>query len=338
MLRNLKKMLILIPCMILGLFLLSNSKAFALEWGVVGAESVVIGEGTGNETTYYFTDDTSWEFKTELLGDKWYNKYNNYGKYGFLTYVIIRPDGSATKESEKINFVNTKGSFSINDITTKEYVDTVDVDSRASVVPAGTYYVDIRYYKVYLDYFTLWQQDGVDTVRIVVGDGTKPEANVTFNDTTNQFTIEASALKDGKGHSLIKSVSYYFSETDIQNEVKTFLTNMEASSDYDTLSFKNSTVKINIDKPSGNYNYLYVMVITYNGEPKIVTFDMNEEKLDAGVGSGSNQSATNNSNNNDGLWDFEFGELILLVLVVVLIVSCVLIITQKIVDYKKRLY
>ena len=39
-----------------------------------------------------------------------------------------------------------------------------------------------------------------------------------------------------------------------------------------------------------------------------------------------------------GLFDYDFGELILLVLVVVLIVSCALIITQKIIDYRKRLY
>jgi len=52
----------------------------------------------------------------------------------------------------------------------------------------------------------------------------------------------------------------------------------------------------------------------------------------------SNVQQESNTNTDTGLFDYDFGELILLVLVVVLIVSCVLIITQKIVDYKKRLY
>lgn len=332
MLKNLKKMLILIPCMIFGLFLLSNSSVSAFDWELVGADSVVIGEGTSNETKYYFTDNTSWNFKTNLT-------VKDYAKYTFLTYVIVDPNGNATEESGKINFVNAKGAFSINDITSKEFNNTVDVSQRISIVPAGTYYVDITYYAGVYDFIKLWEL-GTDTIRIVVADGSEnciPNTTVTFNDSTNQFTIESSILKDGKGYSLIKDVEYYFSETDIQNEIKNFRTNMQASNSADQLSFKSSTVKVDIEKPSEEYNYLYVMVTTYNGYSKIVAFDMTEDVTEPGNG-GDNKTPTNNQNPNDGLWDFEFGELILLVLVVVLIVSCVLIITQKIVDYKKRLY
>ena len=346
---NFKKMLLLIPCMILGLFLFGNLNVSAEEWELVDCnDSVVIGEGSGNETPYYFTDDESWTFKMELLGDKWYNKYNKYAKYTYLTYVIIKPDGSATEESEKINFVNQNGSFTISDINAENYSRKEDVSQRVSVVEKGTYYVEIRYYSGFLG-IKGWKPRGdVDVVRVVLGNDNSlgvPEVSVDFNKNTNEFTIEASSLVDGKGYSLIKDVEYYFSETSIENTVDTFIDNMEASPLSNKSSFKKSSVTVNVEKPTEEYNYFYVMVTTYNGYSKIVAVDMSENDGDSssdsnvqGSGSSNNQNLNNNNDDKSGWPDFKLGELILLVLVVVLIVSCVLIITQKIVDYKKRLY
>ena len=77
------------------------------------------------------------------------------------------------------------------------------------------------------------------------------------------------------------------------------------------------------------------MVVSGNGYPSIVKFDIVNE-----VATPNEDPVTPeaNENNDTGLFDYGFGELILLVLVVILIVSCALIITQKIVDYKRRLY
>ena len=83
------------------------------------------------------------------------------------------------------------------------------------------------------------------------------------------------------------------------------------------------------------YKYVYVLVDTGNDYENILEYNISTQQ--------SEEKEPEHSNSKDqgsetGLFDYDFGELILLVLVVLLIVSCALIITQKIVDYKKRLY
>ena len=86
---------------------------------------------------------------------------------------------------------------------------------------------------------------------------------------------------------------------------------------------------------------LYLLVTTPHGYETLVSYDMTANQGGSSVNqvpSSNGQQNLNNSNDKDGLFDYDFGQLILIVLVVVLVVSCALIITQKIVDYKKRLY
>lgn len=345
MLKHIKKMLMFIPCMILGIFMLNSMNVCAEEWYLNNGDvnAVSVGEGTGLETTYYFTDDLSWEFKTKLTNSQKLTR-------SMITYVVVDPQGNATKESDGIVFVqsesgNIVGKFSISDISSLAFSEKVDISQRVSVVPKSTYYIDIKYYSC-----NYWcnekkdQQNGADTVRVVLGNDSKlgiPKVDVAFDKATNQFKIDASILVDDKGYSLVNSVEYYFSKEPVENEISTFRNNMETSELKNRIEgFNSSTVKVEeIDKPSDEYKYMYVMVTTHSGYSKIVAFDMNEdENSTEASGVSKNPLNSNNTNNESGWPDFEFGELILLVLVVVLIVSCVLIITQKIVDYKKRLY
>jgi hypothetical protein len=93
-----------------------------------------------------------------------------------------------------------------------------------------------------------------------------------------------------------------------------------------------------IEKVDGA-KYLYVMAKTGNNYSKIVEYDIDDnQKQQTPQKPADNTDAKDNQNDDSGLFDYEFGELILIILVIVLIVSCALIITQKIVDYKKRLY
>lgn len=330
MLANLKKMLVFVPCMILGLFLLNNASVSAADAKLLDANKVVIGE-ENRENTYYFTNSRAWEFRAD------FNVVADWDTY--VTYRVITPDGRATAESDKINYVNTGGKFSISDITALNYSETVDVSARSSVAPAGTYYVDIKYYGAYL--FVKWDQKKDETIKIVLGDdGTLslPTINIAYDSATNKYKVDASVMKGDKGYSVITNVDFYFSMDAVDNQVSTFYTNLASAEDKAKLaiSVPTSATSHEISGVEGKqYKHLYVMVTTANGYSKIAAYDMEtgtdnvvdeDKKTELGDEDGS------------GLFDYDFGELILLVLVVVLIVSCALIITQKIVDYKKRLY
>ena len=336
MLKNLKRMLVVIPCMIFGLFLVGSLNVSAAEWELVGATSTVeMGEGSKNERNYYFTSDTGWQINGELTG--WQKIRTT-----FITYQVIKPDGSATEESDFINIIDSRGVFTISDISKLDYREKVDVNSRISIVPAATYYVDIRHYGGLFGSIPGDQRGEVETIKIVLGKDNPtsiPNVNVSLNKTTNEFTIDASSLVDEKAYSLIKKVEYYFSDTAIDNTTSTFVENMEASPLYKSLDFKKSSVTVTVDKPIEEYGYLYVMVTTYHNYTNIKVYDIEnatDEQEDAGE---TGKNPLDNNNNDESGWpDFKLGEVILLVLVIVLIVSCVLIITQKIVDYKKRLY
>lgn len=333
MLRSLKKMLILIPCMIFGMFFVNSISVDAVNTELIGAKSITFGAENNGENKYFFTNSRSWEFKTE------YNVLID----TYLTYRIIKPTGEATKESKKINYVNSGGAFNIGDYTELEFTETEDMSTRVSVAPASTYYIDIKYYGSYLEGLLTWDQDKDETIKLVVCEDSTisiPSVSVEYDSVANKFTLNASVLKDGKGYSIIDKIEYYYSSTEIENEVSNFRANMENSADSDEVGFEKAPeVSVQFMGPGDSANtYLYVMVTTANNYSMIVSYDISNAD-DEPAGGGNNQTTgTNNNSDSTGLFDYGLGELILLVLVVVLIVSCVLIITQKIVDHKKRLY
>ena len=334
MLKNLKRMLVWIPCMIFGLFVCTSISVSAANAEMVDVHKVVVGEDT-RENTYYFTKDNSWEFSAEFsLVAEWDT---------FLKYRVITPEGKATPWSDKQEYVNNGGKFHISDYTTLDYSETEDVSSRNSVAPAGTYYVDIKYYGAYL--FIEWDQNKDETIKVIVGDidsFSYSKAELTYNNGTKEFTVEAATQNEnGKGYSIIENVRYYFSEVTVDNAVSNFVANMENSPVNGLLEFTPaSSVSLTIDRPEeAAYKYLYVMVSDGNGNSRILSYDLTEDNQGPSQ-EGEEKEELSNPSDEDGtgIFDFNFGELILLVLVVVLIVSCALIITQKLVDYKKRLY
>lgn len=333
MFKNFKKMLIWIPCMVLGLFLISGINVAAKDTVLTNGKKITVGENASSENTYYFTNNRGWEFDTSY----------NIAVDTYLTYRVIKPDGSATAESKKINYVNSGGVFSIGDYTGLSYSEKVDVSKRNSIAPAGTYYVDIKYYGSYLEGLITWDQNKDETLKIVVCEDTTesvPSVSISYDKVANKYTVNASVLKNGEGYSIINSIEYYFSDVAIDNEISTFRTHKEESSvSGEVENFeRNSNTTAEIEGTSNSsLGYLYVMVTTANNYSKIVHYEIVEDEDVQGNG-GQQAGGTGNNSGDTGLFDFEFGQLILLVLVVVLIVSCVLIITQKIVDHKKRLY
>lgn len=336
MFKNLKKMLFLIPCMILGMIFVGSMNVSAINTEVVGVKSIVLGENN-KENKYFFTTSRSWTFDTEynVLVDT------------YLTYRVIMPTGQATKESAKINYVNAGGEFTIGDYTQLEFTETVDVSGRVTAFPASTFYIDIKYYGSYLGEFLTWDQDKDETIKLVFCDSSSadsvPTATIQYDKISDLFTIDASILKNGKAYSVIDKIEYYYSASKVENQLSNFRKNMENSDECGELDFtKNSRVSVELEGPEDKENkHLYVMVTTAHGVSFIVSYTIGEENNPSSPGEGGSSDVTGTGSNGDpstGLFDYGLGELILLVLVVVLIVSCVLIITQKIVDHKKRLY
>lgn len=335
MFKSLRKMFIFIPCMILGLFFVSSLKVDAYNTELVGGKAITFGETKTNENTYFFTNSSSWEFKTD---------YKLMAMDTYLTYRVIKPNGEATKESEKINYVNADGSFNIGDYKELEFNETVDdMAERVSIAPASTYYIDIKYYGGFLGIFK-WHQDKDETIKLVVCEDVSlsfPTVGIKYDAQSNKFSVSASVLKDGKGYSVIDTIEYYYSASKVENDKDNFRQNMSTHVNPGSINFaKDSTVEVELAGPENEANkYVYVMVTTANGYPTIVSYEIGEgsTQVDSddtqtpGTSSGVNLGET-------GLFDYGLGQLIMLVLVVVLIVSCALIITQKIVDHKKRLY
>ena len=334
MLSNLKKMLVLIPCMILGLFLASSLEVYAADAVLVDETRVNIG-GDNKENTYYFSNSKTWEFKAE------YDIVWDYDT--LLQYRVVRPDGSATAWIDDY-YVDKGGVFVINDYTALSYTEKVDVSKRVSVAPAATYYVDIEYFSEYSRWsWTRKNQNKGEIIKIIVSgeDDTlnTPTANIKYNNQEKKYTVEASILKDGKGYGIITSSSYYFA-TEVKNNDKIydFNQNKQNSVHKGDLKFTPaSTITATFDAvESEPYKYVYAIVTTGNGYSKVVRYDI--ENSTSTPEQNYTEETDNSQDKPTGLFDYGFGELILLVLVVVLIVSCALIITQKIVDYKKRLY
>ena len=100
MFKNLKKFLVLIPCMVVAFLLFTNSKALAGDAVLMGADSVTVGQQS-KENTYYFSNSATWEFKASFKAVKDWDT--------FLKWRVVRPDGMATAWSKKDYYVDNDG-------------------------------------------------------------------------------------------------------------------------------------------------------------------------------------------------------------------------------------
>ena len=332
MFAKIKKMLFIIPIFVFGLFLSTQTSVFAGDAVLVNGEGYAFVGNQDKANTYYFSNDNLWEFKAEVnLVKDWDTD---------LRYRVIRPDGTATDWSEKVRYADTKGAFSIN-YTKLSYNQTVDMSNYKSVAPASTYFVDIEYYGQFL---WPWHQEEKDeTVKVIVsssiGSENIPSLNIVRSETNkNKFTVSSMiANGENEGTSIITNIEYFFSAEELAlTTEEEFYSNLKNSKLKGTLNIeKSSSVTQDfIVEDTDGQNYLYVLTKTGNGYSNIGKLNLQtgeEQKNPPTDGVGGDPG-------NSGLFDYDFGELILLVLAIVLVVSCVLIITQKIVDYKKRLY
>lgn len=330
MFKKIKKYLLVIPCMVFGMFLFSNIDVSANEAKLLRSTPVYVGDQT-KSNRYYFSNDFLWEFQVEgydaiLDGD------------AFVKWRVVNPAGMATSWQGSIKdtrYVDNGGKFSIKKYNELAYTQNVGLSGRDSVAPGSTYYVDIQYYT-----FTFWSshsKEKDETIKIVVGanvDGAAyiPSITVDYEKASRNFSIAASLTDDnGKGTGVVTSLKYFFSTQKEDGVGKS------AFSHSLPISYGNN-VTASLQNVDESAEYLYVLAESGNGYYTILEYDIDNE-----VTTDTDDDKTPESNEDDesdkgGLFDYRFGEIILIVLVIVLVVSCALIITQKIVDYKKRLY
>lgn len=332
MFRKMKKAVVLIPCMIFAFFLFNGTKAIAGNAKLIGAEVINIGN-SNKENTYYFTKNSVWEFETDykLITDEI-----------FLKWRVVRPDGRATEWSDKTPHIKQKGKFIISNYKSLAYTTDDDKsNSRFSVVPENTYYIDIMYYDQIL--WPIHKDKRDETIKVVVaGDSAAmiPLANISYDASNDQFSLSASFAQAGQN--LISSVQYLFASDSTvitsPDEFRAAYADKSITNKY-SATVNSETYARTIESDS-TADELYFLVSTPHGYEHLVSYDMT---INQGGNSVTQTPSTNgqqntNSNDDKGLFDYDFGQLILIILVVVLVVSCALIITQKIVDYKKRLY
>ena len=336
MLKKLKKMFILIPCAIFCLFLFGGKTVSATEAIVTEIESISVGEG--KENVYYFTNSDQWNIlitDIDIVGE-----WDTY-----LQYRVVRPDGSATAWSKKIKYPDTKGKFSINAFSESlSFTETVNIYERNSIVPGSTYYVDIEYYSQFL--WSEKNQNKGETLKIVYnannnGELYTPNVDVKYESTVKSYIVNASIVdKDKKGLSVIEKVEYLYSTEKLTlSDYDAFAAAYKESEVHGVLSVDyKSSFEGSIESSTSEQKYLYVYVETANGFYEIKEINL-ETKVEEGTTDKDKTPLENNNASEDtGLFDYDFGQFILLVLIIVLIVSCALIIAQKIIDYKKRLY
>ena len=342
MLKSLKRMLVLIPCMILGLFLCSSIDVSATKANLLTvdeenhtiATKISIGSG-GSQNEYYFTNSEVW---TLYITDIHTIKHLD----SSLEYRVVQPDGTAS-EWIYCEYTNTKldGKCQFN-ISSLSYTGEVDVTTRSSVLPENTWYIDVTYYK---ELFGKKNQNKDEIVKVIYnksqnGEINVPDPKISYDSSAKAYVVNASVLdSEGKGVSLITKGSYLFSDTklDVNMSVEDF--GKVAASVKGNLNFNPSkSVEAKISATDNDQKYLYVLVETGNGYHSIEEFDTTTKTEGEKTDDKDQKPVVDDKNDDTGLFDYDFGSFILLVLVIVLIVSCALIITQKIVDYKKRLY
>lgn len=333
MLKSLKKFLVIVPCMILAFFLFSGVKTMAKDAVLIGAEKEVIG-AESKENTYYFSNSTTWEFRSVSNPVKEWDTY--------LKWRVVAPNGMATEWSGKDYYVDNDDKFIINNYKELSYTVNLGLDGRISVAPAQTYYVDIEYYASFLYMFDK-HQDKDETIKIVVAENkdlATPVVNVEYNDVTDKFSIAASFKQAGYG--IITDVEYLFASEDKNiSNYSGFTAAKKGAIREGAISITPSSAINTTLSGESSATMLYVAVKTGNDYITVVSFDMTSPDNNNNNPSNPSQDTDfkdNQENKSDGLFDYGIGQLILIILVIVLIVSCALIITQKIVDYKKRLY
>lgn len=343
MFKTVKKIFILVPCMIFALFLFNSTKVSATEASVINTKVVKYGEN--NENVYYFTCSDQWDV---LISD--IHVIRDWDT--FLRYRVIRPNGYASPWSDKVEYPETDGKFTINaysevlsfkpqDSSSQEYVD---MSSFTTIVEGATYFIEIKYYSSIVGFEKDQNKDEI--LKVVYnpadkGDMYTPKLNVVYDKVSKSYNVDSSIVDEkGKALSVVFNVQYMFTTEKYV---------MQKKSDFDDACKKEECVSIKdglykpsfdgaISEPTGEKKYLYVLSESANGYYEIKEINVNT-KTEEGKTDKEKTPVTEDVTTNDtGLFDYDFGEFILLVLIIVLIVSCALIITQKIVDYKKRLY
>lgn len=340
MMTKLKKALIIIPCMVFGLFLCQTAKISANEAVLTNGKFTYVGDSSMKENKYYFATKETWEFKV--------NDYKTVADNDtLLRYRVIRPDGKATDWSDFIRYVDNKGNFTVNS-STLNYTKSVSLSDRNSVVPLSTYYLDIEYYSKVLFFKEKHQEEKDETVKIVVENTEKesyntPKIEITRNPATNKYTIKSSVGEGDKAYTLITGSIYFFSKQSLELDNYDLFYD-EAIKDLSVAGSSDFTpaakTEFTIDGVDAEYKYLYVLSATGHSNYNIEGYNIVEDEP-TDIPEEENKSDLGNeeeNTGNKGIMDWSIGELILVVLIVVLFVSCALIITQKIIDYKKRLY
>jgi len=206
-----------------------------------------------------------------------------------------------------------------------------------------TYYIDIQYYSELI--WSTHQEEKDETIKVIVSGNddslNRPTLDISYNKTANSFTIKTGV----PDYSIITGIAYFFSNDNLtigtQND---FYKELQKSNERGTLlKTPSDEVSVTLKNSATSYRFLYVISETGNGYATISSYDMTPPS--GGNSGGQNTNTSTNPNytqtstdDSNGVFDLPIGHVILIVLVIVLIVSCALIITQKIVDYKKRLY
>ena len=331
MFKKMKKYLLLIPCMIFGMFLFSNSNVSANEARLVNSVgSVYVGDQV-KDNKYYFSNDFMWEFKVEGYDAIWRGD-------AFVKWRVVNPAGMATEWHgglKDTRYVDNNGKFTIKKYNELSYTKNVGLSGRDSIAPVSTYYVDIEYYS-----FTIWsnhEEEMDETIKIVVGANTEgtayiPTIEVDYESASRNFTIGASLVDDsGKGTGVITSLKYFFTEAK-EEDVKKSAFKHALPISY------GKTASATLENVDASAKYLYVLAESGNGYYSILEYSIDSKTPTDTETDTDKTPESNEKDDKGGLFDYKFGEIILIVLVIVLVVSCALIITQKIVDYKKRLY
>ena len=347
MFKNFKKLAVIVSCMVFGLFLFCGFDVSAKEAILTNDNAIVLRDDLDRENTYYYVpDDANWSFKVED------------GDPTLLRWRVVNPDGSASVWSDYIDYtkLSLKSKFTVNFDKMGDYSETVDVSSRESIAKANTWYVDIEYWdtnnlfgKCTNNWLSKCELKDSETIKIIKGKDVSVDLNVTFNKQTRKATIIAKMQNSkNQGVGIINKLGYFYTNEDLTGKADRVLemfadteaNGVQTFPQYNSY-FNVSVTDINVstnkymvvvaESVNGQYNY---SIINLTSTADVQTPDTNEGKDD-------NETQTNINVNDDSaglVSDFKMGELILIVLLIVLIVSCALIITQKIVDYKKRLY
>lgn len=335
MFGKLKKFLVLVPCMILGLFLCSEVEVSAASTKVATVEvddKVYAGTEDTSENLYYFTNSGSITIKISNYQTGWAE-----GSDRALKYRVLNPNGTVTDWSDYYEYVSKSGKLIINldELTYREAKDDSERYSLRNVAaPKATYIIDIKYYgnpTSFVKWFYSEQKAG-STLKVVYNKPTDmitPNLSFTYNSASQEYKIKATT----ENTSIITGIKLFYSNENL--ELGSF---GAIGEEFRKENFvEGSVVNFSVPQSEGEEKYLYVAVETGNKRWSYIKID-NQTKGSTVVPGDDLPPVVNDNADDTGLFDYDFGELILLALVIVLIVSCTLIIVQKIVDCRKKLY